>query len=67
MVIEREAAALGIDREAVIAARAARIPLAGRVGTGWDVAYAAAFLHSDEARFITGAELVVDGGTSVAK
>jgi NAD(P)-dependent dehydrogenase (short-subunit alcohol dehydrogenase family) len=67
MVIEREAAVQGIDRETVIAARAARIPLAGRVGTGWDVAYAAAFLHSDEARFITGAELVVDGGTSVVK
>jgi NAD(P)-dependent dehydrogenase (short-subunit alcohol dehydrogenase family) len=67
MVIEREAAAQGIGREAVIAARAARIPLAGRVGTGWDVAYAAAFLHSDEARFITGTQLVVDGGTSVAK
>jgi NAD(P)-dependent dehydrogenase (short-subunit alcohol dehydrogenase family) len=67
MVVEREAATQGIDREAVIAARAARIPLAGRVGTGWDVAYAAAFLHSDEARFITGAQLVVDGGTAVAK
>jgi NAD(P)-dependent dehydrogenase (short-subunit alcohol dehydrogenase family) len=67
MVITREAAAQGIDREAVIAARAARIPLAGRAGTGWDVAYAAAFLHSDEARFITGAQLLVDGGASVVR
>jgi NAD(P)-dependent dehydrogenase (short-subunit alcohol dehydrogenase family) len=68
MVIEREAAEQGgRDRAAIIAARAARIPLAGRTGTGWDVAYAAAFLHSDEARFITGAQLLVDGGVSVAK
>jgi len=67
MVIEREAAAQGVDREAVIAARAARIPLAGHVGTGWDVAYAATFLHSDEAKFITGAQLVVDGGASVVR
>jgi NAD(P)-dependent dehydrogenase (short-subunit alcohol dehydrogenase family) len=67
MVIEREAAAHGGDRAAIIAARAARIPLAGRVGTGWDVAYASAFLHSDEARFITGAQLLVDGGASVAR
>ena len=32
------------------------------MGTGWDVAYASLFLHSDEARFITGALLPVDGG-----
>jgi NAD(P)-dependent dehydrogenase (short-subunit alcohol dehydrogenase family) len=32
------------------------------MGTGWDVAYASLFLHSDEAGFITGALLPVDGG-----
>lgn len=34
----------------------------GRMGDAWDVAYAALFLSSDEARYVTGAELVVDGG-----
>jgi NAD(P)-dependent dehydrogenase (short-subunit alcohol dehydrogenase family) len=47
----------------IIRERNAQIPL-GRMGTAWDVANAAAFLASDEANFITGAELVVDGGMS---
>ncbi|MFQ6018625.1 MAG: SDR family NAD(P)-dependent oxidoreductase [Kiloniellaceae bacterium] len=34
----------------------------GRMGDAWDVAYAALFLASDEAKYITAAELVVDGG-----
>ncbi|MEO3930608.1 SDR family NAD(P)-dependent oxidoreductase [Micromonosporaceae bacterium B7E4] len=41
---------------------AARIPL-GRLGSPWDVANAVVFLLSNDAAFITGAELVVDGGT----
>jgi len=36
----------------------------GHMGDGWDVAYAVAFLASDEARYITATELVVDGGLS---
>jgi NAD(P)-dependent dehydrogenase (short-subunit alcohol dehydrogenase family) len=51
----------GGDVEALLAARQARIPL-GFMGDGRDTAYAALFLASDEARFITGTELVVDGG-----
>ena len=36
----------------------------GRMGTGWDVANAAVFLASDEASYITGVCLPVDGGLS---
>jgi NAD(P)-dependent dehydrogenase (short-subunit alcohol dehydrogenase family) len=36
------------------------------MGTGWDVAHAALFLHSDEAGFITGVALAVDGGEGVS-
>ena len=39
------------------------VPL-GRQGTGWEIAYAAVFLLSDEASYITGQSLVVDGGLS---
>ncbi|WP_310158039.1 SDR family oxidoreductase [Bosea sp. BE125] len=49
------------DVEALLAARVARIPL-GFMGDGRDTAHAALFLASDEARFITGTEIVVDGG-----
>jgi NAD(P)-dependent dehydrogenase (short-subunit alcohol dehydrogenase family) len=58
--------AQGRSREEVVAARDSRIPLGRKMGTGWDVAHAALFLHSDEAAFITGAVLVVDGGELVA-
>jgi len=51
----------GGDVEALLKQRLARIPL-GFMGDGRDTAYAALFLASDEARFITGTEIVVDGG-----
>jgi NAD(P)-dependent dehydrogenase (short-subunit alcohol dehydrogenase family) len=51
----------GGDVEALLAKRQARIPL-GFMGDGRDSANAVLFLASDEARFITATELVVDGG-----
>jgi NAD(P)-dependent dehydrogenase (short-subunit alcohol dehydrogenase family) len=65
MAIEARVAQ-GRSRAEVIAARDGRIPLGRKMGTGWDVAHAALFLHSDEAAFITGTVLVVDGGELVA-
>ena len=38
----------------------------GHMGTAWDVAHAVLFLVSGEARYITGTEIVVDGGISAA-
>ncbi len=54
----------GGDVSALLAQRQSRIPLPF-MGDGRDTANAALFLASDEARFITGTELVVDGGMSV--
>jgi NAD(P)-dependent dehydrogenase (short-subunit alcohol dehydrogenase family) len=48
------------DREAQVAPH---IPL-GRQGTPWEIAKAAVFLLSDDASYITAAELIVDGGVS---
>ena len=53
----------GGDVEALLAQRQARIPLPF-MGDGRDTAAAALFLASDEARFITGTEIIVDGGMS---
>jgi NAD(P)-dependent dehydrogenase (short-subunit alcohol dehydrogenase family) len=54
----------GGDIEALLKQRLARIPV-GFAGDGRDTANAALFLASDEARFITGTEIVVDGGMTV--
>ena len=51
----------GGDVEALLKSRIARIPL-GFMGDGRDTANAALFLASEEARFVTGTEIVVDGG-----
>jgi NAD(P)-dependent dehydrogenase (short-subunit alcohol dehydrogenase family) len=53
----------GGDAEALIAARHRQVPM-GRMGDGWDVAHAVLFLASDQAKYITATELVVDGGLS---
>jgi NAD(P)-dependent dehydrogenase (short-subunit alcohol dehydrogenase family) len=54
----------GGDVEALLQQRQSRIPL-GFMGDGRDTAAAVLFLASDEARFITGTEIVVDGGMTV--
>jgi NAD(P)-dependent dehydrogenase (short-subunit alcohol dehydrogenase family) len=54
----------GGDIESLLKSRVARIPL-GFMGDGRDTANAVLFLASDEARFITGTEIVVDGGMTV--
>jgi len=54
----------GGDVQALLASRQKRIPI-GFMGDGRDTANAALFLASDEARFITGTEIVVDGGMTI--
>ena len=65
MAVAGIARASGQDEEAVRQMRNARVPLRGKMGTAWDTAHAALFLASDEAKFITGVLLPVDGGMSV--
>jgi NAD(P)-dependent dehydrogenase (short-subunit alcohol dehydrogenase family) len=57
-------AAYGGSAEEMVRRRDEQCPM-GRMGDAWDVAYAALFLASDEAKYITGTELVVDGGLTV--
>ena len=54
--------AQGHDRAELIARRDAQVPLGGKMGSAWDIANAALFLASDEAKFITGVCFPVDGG-----
>jgi NAD(P)-dependent dehydrogenase (short-subunit alcohol dehydrogenase family) len=49
------------DVEAMWRARDAQVPM-GHMGDAWDVANAALFLASDESKYVTGIELIVDGG-----
>ena len=49
------------NRDEMVAARNRMSPT-GKMGDGWDTAHAAVFLASDEAKFINGVELLVDGG-----
>ncbi|MCO6417544.1 SDR family oxidoreductase [Siccirubricoccus sp. KC 17139] len=49
------------DAEALIAKRNASVPM-GHMGTAWDIAHAVLYLVSDEARYVTGTEIIVDGG-----
>jgi NAD(P)-dependent dehydrogenase (short-subunit alcohol dehydrogenase family) len=64
MAVAGISGATGQAIEATRAERGARVPLKGGMGSAWDTAQAALFLASDEARFITGVLLPVDGGMS---
>ena len=65
MAVDTRARTHGKDRATVVAERDAKVPLRGKMGTAWDVANAALFLASDEANFITGVSLPVDGGALI--
>jgi NAD(P)-dependent dehydrogenase (short-subunit alcohol dehydrogenase family) len=52
------------DVEAMWRARDAQVPM-GHMGDAWDVANAALFLASDESKYVTGLELIVDGGITL--
>jgi NAD(P)-dependent dehydrogenase (short-subunit alcohol dehydrogenase family) len=54
----------GGDVEEMWRRRDAQVPM-GQMGDAWDVAWAAVFLASDESRYVTGIELVVDGGITL--
>lgn len=55
----------GADQEAYMKKRDAQVPM-GRMGEAWDVAKAALFLASDDASYITGQKIVVDGGMTAS-
>jgi NAD(P)-dependent dehydrogenase (short-subunit alcohol dehydrogenase family) len=63
MIVKPLSSAYGGNFDAMLAARSAQCPT-GKMGDAWDVAYAALYLASDEAKYVTGAQLVVDGGLS---
>jgi len=65
MAVDTRARASGESRATVAAERDSKVPLRGKMGTAWDVANAALFLASDEAGFITGVALPVDGGALI--
>jgi NAD(P)-dependent dehydrogenase (short-subunit alcohol dehydrogenase family) len=67
MAVDTRAREFKKTRAEVEAERDAKVPLRKKMGTGWDVANAALFLASDEASFITGVTLPVDGGASVRR
>ncbi|WP_407176083.1 SDR family NAD(P)-dependent oxidoreductase [Bradyrhizobium sp. STM 3562] len=67
MAVDTRAREFGKSRAEIAAERDSKVPLRHKMGTAWDVANAALFLASDEANFITGVTLPVDGGASVRR
>src|ERR1700752_3173061 len=67
MAVDTRAREWHKTRAEVEAERDRQGPLPRKMGTGWDVANAALFLASDEANFITGVTLPVDGGSSIRR
>ena len=63
--IETDMIADTLNDPANLALRMQRLPL-GRVGKPSEIAYEAIYLASDESSFVTGSELVIDGGTTAA-
>jgi len=63
MIVKPLSSVYGGSFEKMLEARSAQCPT-GKMGDAWDVAYAALYLASDEAKYVTGAQLVVDGGLS---
>jgi len=67
MAVDTRAREFKKTRAEVEAERDSKVPLRKKMGTAWDVANAALFLASDDASFITGVTLPVDGGASVRR
>ena len=64
MAIERRAKERAVERDIIRQERDNSVPLLKKMGTAWNVADAALFLASDEASYITGVALAVDGGVT---
>ena len=64
MAINTVSDVTGVAAEELRAKRNAQVPLNAKMGDAWDTANAALFLASDDAKFITGVLLPVDGGMS---
>jgi NAD(P)-dependent dehydrogenase (short-subunit alcohol dehydrogenase family) len=65
MGVDVLAESYGLSREEWSRRRNAMVPLRNQMGTAWDVAHAVLYLASDEAKFVTGVLLTVDGGQSI--
>ena len=67
MAVDTRVREMGLSRDEVVAMRAAKVPLKGHVGTAWDIANTALFLASQDAAYITGVSILVDGGRSLGE